>query len=117
MNVLIKLFKRIESLLLAPTKKKRVLSIAVLLGVPVFLLVVAGKVFGGIEATSQVKADSERLRQEIAWQTAENEGYERILADDDEEAFRAFVLRTARERLGWALPGDKVYVDAYVSGK
>ena len=114
---LIKLFNRIESLLLAPTKKKRVLSIAVLVAVPVFVLVVGAKIFGGIEATSQVKAESEDVKRQIAWQKAENAGYDAILAEDDEAAFEAFVLRTARERLGWALPGDKVYVDAYASGK
>ncbi len=113
---LISLLNKIESLLRRlPSRKKRVLSIAVLVGVPTFVLAIGLKVFSGVEATSQVKAESEHLRQQIALQKAENEGYETILAEDDQAAFEAYVLRTARERLGLSLPGDKVYVDASAS--
>jgi cell division protein FtsB len=84
-------------------------------GVPLFVLSIAFKVFSGIEDTAKIKAESEQLREQIQWQTAENEGYEAILTQDDQATFEAYVLRTARERLGLSLPGDKVYVDSAAS--
>lgn len=50
----------------------------------------------------------ENLNQQVAVQQASNEELRRTLDTDDEAAY---MERLARDRLGYALPGERVFVD------
>jgi cell division protein FtsB len=79
--------------------------------IPAFALSVGIKILKSAEETAAIKAESAQYRKQIEWQRAENEGYAAILEQANPVAFENYVLRTAREKLGLSLPGDKVYVD------
>jgi cell division protein FtsB len=92
-------------------KKNRVLSLVVVLAVPVFILAVSFRVLSKREATAQVLAKNAALQQQINQLEAENKAYLAVLQNDDPEALRDYVIRTAREKLGLSLPGDQVFID------
>ena len=54
----------------------------------------------------------ENITQQVNAQTAENMELQRTLESDDENAY---IERVAREKLGYALPDERVFVD--MSGK
>ena len=104
--------KKIENLLRRlPAKRNRVLSLAVLLAVPMFVLWVGFRVLDGRQATAKVAAQNAQLRQQIEQYEAQNDAYLAVLNNDDPEVFRDYVIRTAREQLGLSLPGDQVFID------
>ncbi|MBQ7990356.1 MAG: septum formation initiator family protein [Oscillospiraceae bacterium] len=57
---------------------------------------------------SKKEAELAELNEKIEMLRAENEQYESILSDDDE---RSFMERIAEERLGYAYPNEKRFVD------
>ena len=106
------LLKKIESLLLKlPSKRKRIVSLVVLAGMPVFVLWAGFTVLNGRQGATKVEADNALKLRQIEQIEAQNEEYLAVLQNNDPEVFRDYVIRTAREQLGLSLPGDQVFID------
>ena len=103
--------KRLENLLRNAGGRRRTMSFLVLLAVPVFVLSVGFRILNTREATAVVAEQNEGYRQLIQQLEAENQEKQAVLANEDPDIFRDFVVRTARERLGLSLPGDQVFID------
>ena len=108
----IALLNKTESLLRKlPSKRGRVLSLAVLTALPLFVLWAGFRTLNGRQAAAKVDAQNAQLRQQIEQLEAQNGAYLAVLQNDDPEVFRDYVVRTAREQLGLSLPGDQVFID------
>jgi len=94
-----------------PSRKNRVFSLVLLAAVPAFVLFVGFRILRGHAATADAEALNARLEQQIDQLDAQNRNYLAVLENDDPEVFRDYVIRTARERLGLALPGDQLFID------
>jgi cell division protein FtsB len=111
--------EKAETLLRAlPSRKNRLVSLVVLLAVPVFVLFVGLRVLNGRTATAQAQAQNQQLERQAEALEAQNEHYLAVLDNNDPDVFRDYVVRTARERLGLSLPGDRIFIDrSYKSGQ
>jgi len=107
----IRLLEKIESLLRKPLAKNRLISLVVLAAVPLFVLFVGLRILHGREAAARAEEQNQKLEQQAILLEAQNRHYLAVLNNDDPDVFRDYVIRTARERLGLSLPGDRMFID------
>ncbi|MCL2106521.1 MAG: septum formation initiator family protein [Oscillospiraceae bacterium] len=107
----IRLLKKTEQLLHHFSARKRAWSLVILTVVPIFVLTLGIYILKERAVTQSILEQNMRLEDTVRQMRAENAEYEAILANDDPAAFEEFVIRTARERLGLSMPGDKVFID------
>ena len=107
----VSLLNKTESLLRRPTRKNRLLSLVVLAAVPVFILSVGFRILRGRDATAKAELKNQKIEQQAVQLEAQNQHYLAVLNNENPEVFRDYVILTARERLGLALPGDQMFID------
>lgn len=96
------------------TKQKR-LRPGVVIPRVLFLAIVAYLAVTMITTQVEIVAKRQQLDNvtaQVTAQQAQNDELQRALEADNEDAY---IERVAREKLGYALPGERVYVD--VSGR
>lgn len=87
-------------------KHSFILSLALLLAVGYFLI---SFINSGLENRKKTK-EIEQKKAEYAMVQADNERKQAVL-DGDEAEKEAYIERAAREKLGYAMPNEKVYHD------
>lgn len=89
-------------------KKKSLVSVALKLAVAVVGVYLLVSFVNGQMQVSSIQAQQEAVQAEIDAKTAENEELSEILESGDDNAY---IERIARQKLGYAWPDEKVYID------
>lgn len=91
-----------------PRKKRTKKSLSAKICIAVFTLYLVVCLVNLQVSISEKRAEYEQIEFKISQQYSENKNLERILNSDNDDEY---IEKIAREKLGFAYPDEKIYID------